>query len=229
MKKLLSYILFAATLSSCFLAFGQSKKTTVKSKESKTETADLHHDNLNKRDNKGHKQGLWFYKHDARMGEPLTYEYGQYIDDKKEGNWTTLDALQRLSAIENYHLGVLDGTSQYYESGRLVCIGNYRGLDQSKEYETIAVTDPDTYIDTMVTIRTDIGATKHGMWRYYDAITGQMTREQEYQIDYLIYEKTFRNTAAADSVRNVKRVNTYISDKKNYYKPPAGKNKSLIK
>lgn len=229
MKRLFSYIIFTATLSGCFLALGQNKKAASKSKEVKEEAADAHHDNLNKTDHKGQKQGLWFYRHEARMGEPLTYEYGQYLNDKKEGVWTTLDAQQRLVANENYHLGVLDGTSQYYDAGRLTCIGNYRGLDQSKEFETIAVTDPDTYKDTMVTVRTDIGSTKHGMWRYYDAVTGQMTREQEFQVDYLIFEKTYRNILATDSASNVKRVNSYISDKKNYYKPPAGKNKSLIK
>jgi len=227
MRKVIQYIVCTATLSGCFVAFGQNKKTVNKAETSVRDEGKK--DNLNKIDNQNRKQGLWFYKHEARMGEPLTYEYGQYINDKKEGVWTTLDAEQRLLSTENYNKGVLNGTSQYYEKGRLVCIGNYRGLDQSKEYETITVTDPDTYNDTLVTVRTDIGYTKHGIWRYYNAVTGQMTREEEYQVDNLIFSKEYHFVSTADSLQAIERNKRFLSDKKNYYKPPSGKNKSLIR
>lgn len=224
-KKTIKYLFFTATLTGCFVAFGQSKKVAGKS-VSKTEEAKK--DNLNKTDNQNRKQGLWFYKHEAAMGEPLTYEFGQYINNKKEGVWTTLDAEQQLVSIENFNKDVLNGTSQYYDKGRLVCIGNYRGLDQTKEYETIAVTNPDNYEDTMVTVRTEIGYTKHGVWRYYDAVTGQMTKEQEYQVDNLIYEKQYNATISkTDSTRIVENTNKFLSDKKNTKHPP-GKYKSAI-
>src|ERR1700748_1352025 len=145
-RKTIHYLFFMATLTGCFVAFGQSKKTAAKS-TGKTEESKK--DNLNKTDDLNRKQGMWFYKHEAGMGEPLTYEFGQYVNDRKEGVWTTLDAEKRLLSTENFNKGVLNGTSQYYDKGRLVCIGNYRGLDQSKEYETIAVTNPDNYEDTI--------------------------------------------------------------------------------
>jgi len=212
-----------ATLTGCLVAFGQSKKTN--NKPAKTE--DTHKDNLNKTDNLNRKQGWWFYKHEAALGEPLTYEYGQYLNNKKEGIWTTLDAEQQLISTENFNKGVLNGTSQYYESGKLVCIGNYRGLNQDKKIDSIWVTNPDTYADTLVAVPTEKGFTKHGIWRYYDPYTGQMVKEQEFQVDNLIYEKKYSFMTKTDSTRIAEQANKFISNKK-YAKHPPGKSKSLI-
>jgi hypothetical protein len=209
-----------ATLTGCFVAFAQSKKTGNKPvKEEKKK------DNLNKTDGLDRKQGLWFYKHDARMGEPLYYEYGTYKDDKKTGIWTKLDAEQSLMATENYYHGVLNGTSQYYERGRLVCIGNYRGLNQTQKFDSIWVTNPITGIDTMVAVPTETGYTKHGTWRYYDAETGQMTKEEEYQVDNLIFEKEYHHISKSDSVAIKKRVENFPHNKK---KVAEGKYRSQI-
>jgi hypothetical protein len=229
--KTIKYLFIMATLTGCFVAFGQTKKTSTKPAGNKTANGkpeDNKKDNLNKTDNQNRKQGLWFYKHEAAMGEPLTYEYGQYINNKKEGIWTKLDAEQRLTATENYNNGVLNGTSQYYENGRLTCIGNYRGLNQEKKYDSVWVTNPDTYEDTLVAVPTELGYTKHGLWRYYDPVTGQMTKEEEYQVDNLIYEKEYHFTSKTDSLKMMERYNHFLSNKKKYYKPPAGKTKSQI-
>jgi hypothetical protein len=212
-----------ATLTGCFVAFAQSKKSGNKPvKEEKKK------DNLNKTDGLDRKQGLWFYKHDAYLGEPLYYEYGSYKDDKKTGIWTKLDADQSLMATENYNHGVLNGTSQYYEKGRLVCIGNYRGLNQTQKFDSIWVTNPITGMDTMVAVPTETGYTKHGTWRYYDAVTGQMTKEEEYQVDNLIFEKEYRHVSKTDSVAIKKRIENFPHNKKKIPKEAAGKYRSQI-
>lgn len=212
-----------ATLTGCFVASAQQKKSgkTVRKEEAKK-------DNLNKTDDRNRRQGLWFYKHDARLGEPLYFEYGNYEDDRKTGLWTRLDAERSLMATENYSGGVLNGTAQYYERGRLVCIGNYRGLNQSRKYDSIWVTNPETYMDTMVVVNTETGYTKHGIWRYYDAVTGQMTKEEEYQVDNLIYEKEFRHTSKTDSVMIKNKMDKFPHNKKKGQVKPEGKYKSQI-
>lgn len=226
MKDTIKHIFFATALTlGCFGAFGQSKKTSSKTENTQKETGSK--DNLNKTDHLGRKQGMWFYKHEAALGEPLTYEYGQYINNKKEGVWTTLDAEQLLVSTENFNKGVLNGTSQYYDKGRLVCIGTYRGLNQDRKFDSIMVKNPDTYADTLVWVPTEQGYTKHGIWRYYDAFTGQMTKEQEFQVDNVVYEKNFNPVMSkADSARMVENTNKFISNKK-YAKHPPGKSKSL--
>ncbi len=222
MKKITSFLLFITTLLSCYVVFAQQKKTnrSLPKEENKK-------DNLNKTDAKNRKQGLWFYKHDARMGEPMYYEYGNFQDDKKTGVWTKLDGEQRLMATENYYKGVLNGTSQYYENGRLTCVGNYRGIYTENKYDSVWVTDPVTYIDTLVAVPADIGYTKHGVWRYYDARTGQLTREEEYQVDNLIRKEEYNHYSKTDSTAIKRRNANLPHNKKSFAKPPSGKG-SLI-
>lgn len=192
-----------ATLTGCFAAFAQKGKTaeTRKVDNRKTVSEAGTGDNLNKTDARNRKQGLWFYKHEARMGEPLTYEYGSYYNDRKTGTWTRLDAQQELLATENYTNGVLNGSAQYYENGRLVCIGTYRGLNPDMPYDSIWVTNPETYIDSLVVLPSEIGYTKHGLWRYYDTRTGHLTKEEEYQVDNLIRHREFTYISGSDSTR----------------------------
>lgn len=214
-----------ATLTGCFVAFAQNRKSGTKPVKKEEEKKK---DNLNKTDALDRKQGLWFFKHDARMGEPLYYEYGNYQDDKKTGIWTKLDAEQSLMATENYYHGVLNGTSQYYERGRLVCIGNYRGLNQTQKFESIPVTDPITGIDSIVVVPTEMGYTKHGTWRYYDEETGQMTKEEEYQVDNLIFKKEYHHVSKSDSLIIKKRIENFPHNKKKISKETSGKYRSQI-
>ncbi len=224
MRKII-FLFFAATLAGCFVAFAQKNKTAAPDKK---QEEPKRKDNLNKTDAQQRKQGLWFYEYPARMGEPHYYEYGTYLDDQKTGVWTKLDGEQQLMATETYSRGVLNGTAQYYEDGRLTCIGNYRGLYSPNKYDSVWITKADTYIDTLVAVPTELGYTKHGVWRYYDAATGQLTREEEYQVDYLIHEKEFQHISKSDSARIKRRNDNLPHNKKTYAKPPAGKSRSLI-
>lgn len=194
----IKYIFLIATLSGCFVAFAQTKKTRPVKKETE--------DNLNKTDDKRQKQGTWFYRREALRGEPAYSEFGNYKDDRKAGHWIKLDSENRLISIENYARGVLNGESQYYENGKLICIGHYRGLNPDTKVDSVWITDPISYEEVLVAIPTERGTMKHGLWRYYDANTGQLTREEEYQVDDLIFKKDFRFTVTTDSTQIKKRL-----------------------
>lgn len=212
----------AIALTGGLAAFAQGRKEKPEHKP-----AEQKKDNLNRIDTRNRKQGLWFYDHEARMGESRYYEYGSYQDDKKMGVWTKLDADQRLLSTETFSRGQLNGVSQYYEGGRLVCVGNYRGLYAAGKYDSIWVTDPVTLEDNLVAVPTELGYTKHGVWRYYDPNTGQLTREEEYQVDNLIRQQEFSHYTHADSLVIKKRMDNLPHNKKVYARPPAGKGKSL--
>ncbi len=132
----------------------------------------------------------------------------------KNGVWTKLDVEQQLMATETYSRGVLNGVAQYYENGRLICIGNYCGSFSPNKYDSIWVTKADTYEDTLVAVPTELGYTKYGQWRSYDATTGQLTREEEYQVDNLIYEKAVSSYHETDSIRIKQRNDNLPHNKK---------------
>lgn len=210
-----------ATLLSCFVAFAQAKKEKPVKKEKQKEE-----DSLNKTDGKNRKQGTWFYKFEALRGEPAYAEFGNYKDDLRVGLWYKLDSEQRLMSIENYSRGVLNGTAQYYENGKLICIGTYRGLNPDVKFDSIWVTDPVTEYQELVAVPSEKGTMKHGLWRYYDPETGQMVKEEEYQVDDLIGKREFHFVSKSDSIRVERRNANLPHTKKRTYKPPAGKVKS---
>lgn len=190
-------ILIATMLLFGDMPFAAAQKNNAKSKSNAV--TEEHHDNLNKRDAKGRKQGIWFNRQEPLRGEPGYMEFGSYQDDRKTGLWYKLDDLARLMAIENFTKGVLNGESQYYDKGRLVCIGNYRGLNPDSKFDSFYVTNPLTYLDSMVVIPSERGSLKHGLWRYYDPLTGQLKLEEEYQVDDLIRKKEFFISSTEDS------------------------------
>ena len=143
---------------------------------------------------------MWYYEAEALRGEPAYKEFGSYKDDARTGLWYKLDKEDQLMAIENYKKGVLNGEVQYYTKGKLSCIGHYRGLNPDNKLDSVWVTDPVTYTDTMVIVPTERGSLKHGRWRYYDPITGKLTREEEYQVDNLISEKEYEFVSKSDSL-----------------------------
>lgn len=181
----------------CFVAFAQKKKEARPVKKEVKEKED----SLNKTDGDNRKQGTWFYKHEARMGEPEYSEFGNYKDDMKTGLWYKVDKEGVILATENYLRNALNGTAQYYDKGRLICIGTYRGLNPDNKYDSIWIKDIDTYEDRVVVVSSEKGTMKHGIWRYYDAVSGHMIREEEYQVDDLVFKKDFEVRAKMDSTQ----------------------------
>ncbi len=158
-------------------------------------------DNLNKTDQHRRKQGMWFLRHEARMGEPAYSEFGNYKDDRKQGTWYTVDAEGGIQSIEEYSRNVLNGSVQYYKKGKLVCTGNYRGLNPDKKFDSVEVVDINTYEEKLVAVPSEWGSVKHGIWRYYDPVSGKLMREEEYQVDDLIFQKNFTPLTYADSIQ----------------------------
>lgn len=197
----LKYIIIVLVLLTGTTAFAQNKK--AKSKATTTTAPavakEKKEDNLNNTDAQNRKQGMWFNEVAALRGEPAYKEFGSYLDNQKTGLWYKLNGDGGLVAIENFRRGVLNGEVQYYSKGRLSCIGHYRGLNPDNKLDSIWVKDPETLLDTMVVVSSDIGTMKHGTWRYYDPISGRLTREEEYQVDDLIKSQDFEFTSKADS------------------------------
>lgn len=162
---------------------------------------------LNQKDAKGKAHGTWYMQQPARMGEPASIEFGNYFHGRKTGVWYKMDGEGQLVAVERYRDDVLDGEVKYFEGGYLTCIGHYRGLNPRQKYDTIIVADPITGLEKLVSISTDRGALRHGLWRYYDPQTGRLIKEEEYQVDDLIHEKSFGLTRE-DSTYYEKRVRT---------------------
>ncbi len=179
------------------------------------------HKPINLFDQEGRRTGLWLIAHEEKMSEEAYFEFGSYDAGHKTGLWYKVDQVESLLAIENYRNDVLHGEAKYFDHGLLICIGHYRGLNSANANDTIMVKDPvsDTFVQRI--IPTDRGSLKHGVWKYYDEETGKLVKEEEYQVDELIYHKEFHPVKKATE----KEVASY---KRQKYRPPAGKEYSYL-
>ena len=146
---------------------------------------------VNMRDKAGKPHGIWYIRQAPRMGEPAYTEWGTYEHGRKNGVWYQTDAEGEIKAVERFRNDVKDGDAKYFESGRLIAAGPYRGLNPAREYDTVLVTNAVTGEEKPVKVRTDRGSLRHGLWRFYDQQTGRLMREVEYQIDEVIYQRSF--------------------------------------
>jgi len=200
MTRSLKYLLFAVLLILVTEA-GAQEASAKKASGKNTGNNNAENDNssLNKKDAQNRKQGMWYFAVEPLRGEPGYKEFGNYRNDLRTGLWYKLDGEDQLMAIENYKKGVLNGEVQYYTKGRLSCIGHYRGLNPDNKLDSVWVTDPVTYADTLVIIPSERGSLRHGSWRYYDPMSGKLIREEEYQIDNLIAERDYEFVSRSDS------------------------------
>jgi len=147
---------------------------------------------INKTDDAGKKNGMWVMSEPERMGESAMMEFGNYDHGKKVGVWYKMDnSSGDLISIETYNRNTLDGEAKYFDMGHLICVGHYRGLNPDYPFDTIMVTNPVTGAETLRSVPSDRGSLKHGWWRYYDPKNGRLVKEEEYQVDDLIYKKEF--------------------------------------
>lgn len=184
---------------------------------------------INKYSRSGKRHGMWVNIKKEKLGEPAYTEFGKYIEGKKYGIWYKLDKKGDIVAKETYRNDVLDGEVKLYENGRLSCVGVYRGLNPTQQYDSIVIEDPITGVQQLVGIASEMGTVKHGMWYFYDTETGRMNREEEYQIDVMIHAKDYPYSKS-DSLFYNKR-NSGLPHKKKgdtYYKPPEGKRASYM-
>lgn len=149
---------------------------------------------MNQTDKKGRKTGFWLLQQPARMGEDAYTAFGSYLAGRKTGVWYRMDQMGQVIAIEGFRNDVLNGEVKYFEDGRLICIGHYRGLNPDQKYDTILVMDPVTHFEKLTPIPTDRGTLKHGFWRFYDPQSGRLIREEEYVVDELVARQDFAMT-----------------------------------
>jgi hypothetical protein len=178
-------------------------------------------DSSDRFDHKGKKHGLWGQPVACPDGGGGCHEYGYYDHGRKTNLWYKLNGEGELLAKENYRNNALDGEVKYYDAGHLTCIGHYRGLNPDNLYDTIAVADPETGIEKLRPILNDKGSQRNGTWKYYDEETGRLVKEEDYQIDELIYRKEYP-VSKQDSTRYAQRnANLPMNKKKNYTPPPS--------
>lgn len=182
---------------------------------------------INQKDSKGKKQGAWMNTVPEKKGEHAYSEFGSYLDNLKTGLWYKMSPSGDLIAIENYKKDMLDGEVKYFSKGQVTCIGLYRGLNPDIEVDTIVVTEPVTGEQQLVAVQADRGTVRHGTWRFFDELTGRMTKIEEYQIDSLIYEEYFV-MSKADSLFYEKRNKNLPHMKKTSTAKPAKKQHSYL-
>lgn len=176
---------------------------------------------VNRYDNQKRKHGWWVYQAEAGMGEPAYKRFGVYVHGMKTGPWYKMNNESGLMAVENYKYGALDGESKYYTNGKHTVTGTYKALNPSFPVDTILVEDPVSGLQKLVPVKSDVGTVRHGLWKYYNEVTGELLRIEEYQVDELIYAKDIQQDNA-DSLRNVQRINDMINSK-DHYRPPSGR------
>lgn len=182
---------------------------------------------INRLDAQGKKHGMWMVRQDARMGEPAYSEFGNYNHGRKSGLWYKMDVDGMVTAIENFRNNTLHGEVKYFEEGRLTSVGHYRGLNQDQTTDTIMVEHPITGDQSLVAVSTERGSLRHGSWRFYDPESGRLIREEEYQVDNLIYSRDFK-MSHEDSLYYYNRAAQLPHNKKKAAKAPAGKNVSYL-
>jgi antitoxin component YwqK of YwqJK toxin-antitoxin module len=156
----------------------------------------------NKKDKYGKRMGMWIIQEDAEKGEPAKTSMGTFIDGRKNGTWYELDFEGKPISICKYLKGVLNGESKYFENGKLVCIGNWRGLNPDEKLDTIWVYDPKKGYEEQVVIPTERGTLQHGIWKYYHPDNGLLIKEEEYQVGELIKVKDYKPTSTlSDEIR----------------------------
>lgn len=143
-------------------------------------------DTINRIDMQGRKQYEWVVHHDELRGEPGYDEEGQFINDRKEGEWRLFSPMGDLVGIEHYRWGNKDGTAQYFSNlGDLRLEQSWKALNPDKLYDTIQVEDLDK-LDSYreVVVKNEGASLKHGSWKYYNE-KGALIKTENYMLGKL--------------------------------------------
>ncbi|MEJ7736532.1 MAG: hypothetical protein WKF97_03815 [Chitinophagaceae bacterium] len=185
-------------------------------------------DTLNGVDAKGQKQGKWVVRFDELRGEPGYEEEGEYRNDKKEGVWRRYTLVGDLVAVEKYRWGNKDGLSQYFNGlGELMREENWKAINPEKLYDTIDVENvdkPDHY--TKVVVKNEGAGIRHGVWTYYDPVSGFITKTENYVLGALQGKKKEPVITASASEKKSTPKPKEVLD---YEKKNAGKKKIRVR
>ncbi|MFC4262137.1 hypothetical protein ACFOWM_04580 [Ferruginibacter yonginensis] len=149
-------------------------------------------DTINKVDQKNMKQGKWVLRTEELRGEPGFEEEGIFKNNQKEGIWRRYNLQGDPIGFETYLRGSKDGLQQYYSPlGELIREENWRGFNPDAPYDTIAVygTGSGEIIDYKI-VKAEPYSVKHGIWRYYEPVTGRLYKTEEWDRNNLVLPNT---------------------------------------
>ena len=151
-------------------------------------------DTLNCTDNAGLKQGKWVVKTPPLRGEAGYEEEGVFKNDKREGYWRRYSEQGDIQAIEGYKYGYKNGVSQYFSMQGLIREESWRAVNPEYPYDTVKVYDlnnSDRY--DLKIVKVEGTAYRQGTWKYYDPMSGLITKTEDYVMDKKVDPFSGRN------------------------------------
>ena len=191
-------------------------------------------DTLNCTDMKDLKQGKWVVRIDQLRGEPGFEEEGEYKDGKKEGPWRRYSLEGDLIAIENFRWGNLNGVCQYFtKNGELMREESWRAVNPMNPYDTVEVADWDKdplgLIKKTVVVKLEGSSVKHGQWKYYQASTGFVEKEEAWVLGSLDKGPRKKDDIVDNSAAEDKKKTTKPKEVLDFEKKNAGKKKIKVR
>ncbi|MEP7257848.1 MAG: hypothetical protein ABI687_05665 [Flavitalea sp.] len=174
-------------------------------------------DTLNRIDQQDRKQGEWLIHYDNLRGEPGYEEEGQFLNNRKEGEWRLFNLMSDLIGIEHYRWGFKDGVCQYFNTnGDLRVEQSWKALNPDKAYDTLMVEDVDKLNSfSEVIIKNEGASLKHGQWKFYDAVTGSVVKTENYVLGKLEQGATQPVASATEKKAAAKPKEVLDFEKKN--------------
>lgn len=141
-------------------------------------------DTINCTDKQNLKQGKWKIEVPPLRGERGFIEEGSYTNNRKEGVWRRFSQMGDLLAVENYKWGNKNGMNRYFTINGLEREESWMAVNPNKAYDTIDVQDiinPNKY--EKVIVKVEGASLRHGTWRFYDPLTGQLVKTENWYLD----------------------------------------------
>ena len=126
-----------------------------------------------------------------------------------------------LIAVENYRWGNKDGKNAYFTStGQLLREESWKAVNPDNPYDTVAVydlVDPTKIIDHRI-VKVDGYTLKHGLWTFYDPLSGRVDKTEHWYHDKPASETADGDLAPIDVANGTKAKSDSL---KKYPKPQA--------
>lgn len=192
-------------------------------------------DTINCTDKSGLKQGRWKVEIPPIRGERGYEEEGSFVQGKKEGIWRRFNLMGDMIATEVYRWGLKDGTSKYYTITGLEREEGWRAMNPAKQFDTVDVQDVNdpTKVEQVI-VKVNGNSLKHGKWRFYDPLTGQIIKTENWFLDQVVEpgKEPGNPTKKADST-SVKKDSASVKNKpkevQEFEKKNSGKKKTKVR
>ena len=183
----------------------------------KTYDLTANRDTINAVDKKDQKQGKWVIRVAELRGEPGYDDEGIFKNGKKEGVWRRYNLNGDLIAIENYKYGGKDGKQQYFTMmGDLGREESWHAYNPDAPYDTIPIYGQGSNeILSYKIVKAEQYSVKHGIWKFYDPITGRLIRSETYNLGFLPKEPDTNVVVTDNKTKKVKPVEVLQYEKKN--------------